>query len=322
MAVFEGRPRVVAGELDLSGGRRDLAEVEQLIDEESIPARDRANNVGWGRTPGVVDGDDAVEVPRANIGRSIAEQRTVRRCGVGDVLGDRLPRPFARRAPLDVVATCAGCALPGNGHGVDDRQQTRRRRRGRRRQLFAAEAERGPANQPQQGLLLERITRCEAGPVVRLVAAFGDRFGVPVESALAAVRAEAPEQHTCRVRVVDGVDDRFDFAGWQEADFADEVGLLAGGLGDCPVDRLGDDLATVGVVVGRDDVDIRVVERLARNAVKRLAVDDQVPGVERLDVGGDLSRPGRAAGRVRCPFPRRRSLGRRGRVRRLQCCVG
>ena len=71
-----------------------------------------------------------------------------------------------------------------------------------------------------------------------------------------------------------------------------------------------------GIVVRRDDVDVRVVERLHRHAVQRLAVDHQVVRIELLDVRGDFARPLGRRDRFRCPSPSRKSPARRDRRRR------
>ena len=91
---------------------------------------------------------------------------------------------------------------------------------------------------------------------------------------------------------IDGVDRAGDVRHFDKAELADEIRLLALRERVGRANRLHEIVIVAPrIVVRRDHVDVRIVERLHWHAVQRLAVDHQVIRIELLDVGGDLARP-------------------------------
>ncbi len=78
-----------------------------------------------------------------------------------------------------------------------------------------------------------------------------------------------------------------------ESELANDVRLLSAGGVFRRDDGIGKfRFIDVWVVVRRDNVDVRVVERFLADSVERIAVHDQVIGIQLLDEPGDTGRPG------------------------------
>lgn len=99
----------------------------------------------------------------------------------------------------------------------------------------------------------------------RFVAVAARGLAMPVEAPIAVVKPQAPQEPAGGSRIHDGFHGVLHIGGADEAEFPDHVRFFAFGLRPIFADELGKSFSQPGsrVMMGGDDVDVGIVERVA-----------------------------------------------------------
>jgi len=279
MAVLLEFAGLVLREGELALFQEDPRVVPQFVDERAAGHPNGPDHIRRLGRAGGVAGDHAIEVRPTRPDRFVGKQGTILNLGLADAQTDRSPGPLGRVRSLHVVAFSADGALPAHLSALVHRKELRGRRSGQGRRSQALDGEGPLAHEPHQVLLIVLLSDGKARPVIGLEEVAAVRLVVPVEPALAGPVPQAPEQRPGQLLFGRGVHHGAQSVRAEEAEFAQEIGLLALRHLRTLADVVDHRPRVFLVVVRRDEVHVRIVQRRLEQHFPLRTVEDQVIGV-------------------------------------------